>query len=457
MIAPFRRVDSLDGRLARFYALALTLALVAFAFVALAVLDRAQTNALDDRLYVAVRAASAFASERSHRDRPVDARAFARSIGPHVAGAIFDARGGVVNSTARDVPDVIERVAALSGGYGQGALTLDRGDDAVRVVRTRLTRSSRDFATIVLWAPLANVGDLLRRVALFFALVIPVFVVASFVLGRAIARRGLRPLRAVVALAGEIEATDLSRRLRSAARSDEIGELCRTFDRMLDRLEAAFERERRFSADASHELRAPLSILRAEAELALSRERSGDAYRAALHSIVEEADALEALTRDLLRAARTESPAPRARIDLADVAARAADAGDRLARARGVRILRDVTSAPIVGDAAALERATLALLANAIAHARRDGFVRLKLERANEVARLAIVDDGPGFTSDALRSATERFWRDRGDRAHPGTGLGLAIARTSIEASGGTLLLTNEARGGACVTMRFGH
>ncbi|GAC1348703.1 MAG: ATP-binding protein [Vulcanimicrobiaceae bacterium] len=444
---------TLHGRLALLYALALCAALIAFAGFALVALDRAQKSALDERLFSAARASSALASEADGPFDAIDRRAFARVLGQHVAGAVVDRGGHIVASTVTDVPDAIVRGA----GASLVARTVGSGDDAVRVVRVNIARSPLGTTAVVLWAPLSNAGDLTRRLALVFGFAIPVVVMISAAVGTGVARRGLRPLRAVAKLAADIEARDLSQRLDLAPADDELAELCATFDRMLDRLQAAFERERRFSADASHELRAPLSILRAEAELALARERSSEEYRDALRSIVVEADALEALTRDLLHAARAEPVdlAALPHVDLAGIAERAAYDAERLARTREIAIVRTLTPVTIAADAAALERATLALLDNALKYARRGGAVTIVVERTRDRATLEVGDDGSGFTAAALEHGARRFWRDRSDRSRSGTGLGLAIARTTIEASGGTMHLDNDGAGGARVRATF--
>ncbi len=445
--------STLHGRLALLYSLALLLALVAFAGCALVVLDRAQTGALDERLLSTARAASALASEADGPFDVEDRRAFARVLGQHLAGALVARGGRIVASTATDVPDAIVRRA----GAALVPATIGSGDEALRVIRVDLAPSRLGAQSIVLWTPVANVGDLTRRVALGFVLAIPIVVALSAALGTMVARRGLGPLRAVAALAAEIEAHDLSQRLDLPKTADELGELCATFDRMLDRLQAAFERERRFSTDASHELRAPLSILRAEAELALARERSNDDYRAALESVVAEADALEKLTRDLLYAARTEPLQLTALplVDLAVIAERAACVADRLARSKDITIVRGLTAVTIAGDSTGLERAALALLDNAIKYARPGGVVEIAVRVEGDRATLSVRDDGPGFTPAALQHGADRFWRDARNRNDPGTGLGLAIARTTIEGCGGTIRLENGVAGGAAVLADF--
>jgi two-component system OmpR family sensor kinase len=227
---------------------------------------------------------------------------------------------------------------------------------------------------------------------------------------------------------------------------------------MLDRLQSAFSRERRFVADASHELRAPLAVLRAETELALRRERTTTQYRDALTSISREAARLEELVDELLAAARAEVDARQQQT--LDTSELVRDLGERVrpaAATRGMAVRIETPGAVLAqANRATLERALLAVVHNAIEYGRHDGIVRLRTSRNTETVRIEIADDGPGFTKDALAHATERFWR--GDTAHPrgGTGLGLAIARTIVEANRGNLQLANAAEGGAVVTIELG-
>ncbi|HWT06381.1 MAG TPA: ATP-binding protein, partial [Xanthomonadales bacterium] len=333
------------------------------------------------------------------------------------------------------------------------------GGEVLRVFTAPVTRRGTRIGSVAVWRDADSIAALDRSVALAFALAIPVLAALAVLAGGAIARRGLAPLDRIAGLASEIEAHDLSARLELPPRADELGRLAATFDRMLDRLQHAFDRERRFTSDASHELRAPLSLIRAEADLALRKDRTGAEYRAALETIASEADALEALTRDLLTVARADAngaAAPVTAIDLSDVAHDAVQRLAVLAAERGVRIDVDAAAnATVLAERDGLTRAVITLLHNAIKYASDAGTVEVRVTRNGDLVELCVSDDGRGFSAEGLRRAFDRFWRDDETRSLPGSGLGLAIAKATVERLGGAIAIANGDGGGAVVRLRF--
>jgi signal transduction histidine kinase len=364
--------------------------------------------------------------------------------------------GSIATTTAAGVPDAIKQI----GAHPPEALaptTIDAGSDRLRVVAWPIDQDGRRAGSVVVWASEDPLEDFQRILIVVFGVAIPAIVALAISSAGFVTRRGLAPVRDIAKLATEIEAHDLSRRLRPHSEDDELGSLSATFDRMLDRLQAAFERQRRFTADASHELRAPLSVIRAEADLALARSRDPQEYRHALESIASEADLIEALIGDMLALARAEAGPPlvESTIDLAPLVEDAATRMSAVAKARGVRVEPAVdATARVTGDPAAIARVPLALVHNGVKYAKPGGSVRVSLSsNGNGEVRLAVRDDGPGFTPEGLRRATERFWKDDQGRGRDGSGLGLAIVRAIVEQAGGTLELTNAPGGGAEVVV----
>ncbi|MGA7356108.1 MAG: HAMP domain-containing sensor histidine kinase [Candidatus Cybelea sp.] len=317
-----------------------------------------------------------------------------------------------------------------------------------------VSRDDRALGHVAVWQSDLWIGEFARNAAIVSLAIGLLLIALGAIVSRRVAERVLAPVGGIASLAERIEAHDLSGRLDADGR-DELGRLCASFDRMLDRLQSAFERERRFVADASHELRAPLAVLRAETDLALRRQRDNNEYRAALLSIARESARLEELVDELLAVARAEVDArQRQTLDAGELVRQLGDRVRPAAATRGIDVrVEAVGTALAHANRATLERALLAIVHNAIEYGRDEGVVSLRALRNNDAVRIEIADDGPGFTPDALAHATERFWR--GDAAHPrgGTGLGLAIARTIVEANRGSMQLANAAGGGAIVTI----
>ncbi|HET9342068.1 MAG TPA: HAMP domain-containing sensor histidine kinase [Candidatus Eremiobacteraceae bacterium] len=452
-----RFLRSLHGRLTLAYAAALFLALCVFAGVSSFFLIQQYQAALDARLRATATALGAIglgAGPTLHLDAG-DLVEVQHMVTPRLDGAIFRNDGSVVTTTSSGVPPYV-RDAVVLLTTTNSVQTLDAGH--VRVVLTKLISGGRQIGSVAVWASTEPLEDFRRILVAVFIVAIPIVVAAAIFSAGYVTRRGLQPLRDIAALATRIEATDLSRRLNPPSERDELGSLSATFDRMLDRLQGAFERQRRFTADASHELRAPLSVIRAEADLALRRSREPGEYVSALETIASESDRLEELIDDLLVVARAEGGPPlvETAVDLAPFVSQAATRLGAVGEARGVKVESSVSPEAFVkGDPIALARVPLALLHNGVKYARAGGSVRVSLTHDDGKVRLVVEDDGPGFTADGLRRATDRFWRDDLGRGRDGSGLGLSIVRAIVEQSGGAIVLANAPGSGAQVSVSF--
>jgi signal transduction histidine kinase len=239
------------------------------------------------------------------------------------------------------------------------------------------------------------------------------------------------------------------------AGDDEIARLAHTMNEMLGRLEDAIARQQRFVADASHELRSPLTRIRTELEVDLAGSDSAD-LRATHESMLEEVVSLQQLVDDLLHLARADAAAGRERtepVDLDDLVLREA----RRVRATG-RVEADisgVTAAEVVGDPKQLTRAIRNLVDNAERHAA--GRMKLTLAEVDGATLLTVSDDGPGIPAGEHERVFERFGRldEARTRGTGGTGLGLAITREIIERHGGTITVDSSDRNGARFIVRF--
>jgi signal transduction histidine kinase len=257
--------------------------------------------------------------------------------------------------------------------------------------------------------------------------------------------RALRRLDRIRAAVDAISEDDLSQRVGGAERRDEVGRLATTMNRMLARLERASERQRRFVADVSHDLRSPLTAQRTQLEVAMAHPGSVD-DRQLRESLLAHVDEMDALVGDLLFVV-TEDGRPRSMqpVDLEDIALEEAA---RVRRLGGPAVdTGSVSAAPVVGDPAELRRLVRNLVENAMAHAA--SRIALRASAGPEDVVLEVADDGPGVPPGEEDAVFERFHRGDTARTGRGLGLGLSIARAVAERHGGTLVLVRDGQPGA--------
>ncbi|MFI0367934.1 sensor histidine kinase [Actinomadura sp. 1N219] len=286
--------------------------------------------------------------------------------------------------------------------------------------------------------------------------------VASLGIGWVLSGRALKPVGAIARAAEEIQATDLSRRIRLSGPRDELRHLADTIDSMLDRLDAAFRAQRRLIDDASHELRSPLAIIRANVDTVLSEPDAGTEDRRRAVQVVDRATTrMTRLVEDLLATARRSAPAlGDADVDLGLAAREAAEEFDTLAAARGLvieRRLRDGLS--VIGDHDALRRAVGNLLSNAVRLAPVGTAITVAADQAGGWQWIAVKDAGPGIHSDEQDRVFDRFWRGSETRRSRSpdrrTGLGLAIVRSIVEAHNGQVRLFSAPDVGSTFVLWF--
>jgi signal transduction histidine kinase len=307
-----------------------------------------------------------------------------------------------------------------------------------------------------------------ERLALILALLSPLLGGLLSAGGFLLAGAALRPVRRMSQEADAISLAQVGRRLAQPPGEDEIAQLGRTLNAMLDRIEAAFARERMFLDDASHELRTPIAVLRAELEMALIETGDPASTERSLRSALEEADRLSHLSEDLLVLARATAGRLPLRRRPVDIRALAEDAAGRTTSgpaaaagagrsAQGVVVEIDGAPAQAVVDPARLEQVVTNLLSNARRFARRKVRVAVRTEGDDVVVNVA--DDGPGFPDSLLPVAFDRFTRAEAARGHDtgaGAGLGLAIVAAIVRAHGGTITASNgPPLGGASVVVRL--
>ncbi|RBP35638.1 heavy metal sensor kinase [Roseimicrobium gellanilyticum] len=260
------------------------------------------------------------------------------------------------------------------------------------------------------------------------------------------------PLQEVSRTAKQIAAGDLSQRINKSGPDDELGELVKVLNETFSRLEAAFSRQKQFTADASHELRTPVSLILAHAQGALLREQTPADYREALTDCVLAAQRMKALIESLLDLARFDADVEEMRLEPCDLAVLTRECTEQLrllADSKTLRLNLDLQAAPCHGDSVRLKQVISNLVVNAIHFTPAEGGITLTTS-GEQTARFSIIDTGPGIDAAQLPLIFERFRRSDASRtrATGGTGLGLAICKAIVEAHGGTIAVDSELRQG---------
>jgi signal transduction histidine kinase len=273
--------------------------------------------------------------------------------------------------------------------------------------------------------------------------------VASLGVGWVVAGRVLAPIGRITSVARDIQATDMSRRIELPGPEDELKQLADTFDAMLARLDAAFAAQRQFVADASHELRNPLAIIRTNVDVALADpDASPDELRQTIAVVKRAGDRMTLLVDDLLALARRQEPTlEHEPVDLGAAVAEASDDFMVPAEARGIVLDRAIAPGVVVtGDREALKRVVANLLHNAVRLAPAESRIRLATGSEGSQAWIAVADEGPGISPEDQAHVFDRFWRSDKARARSdgGTGLGLAIVRQIVESHGGEVRLHSK-------------
>lgn len=282
----------------------------------------------------------------------------------------------------------------------------------------------------------------------------PAALLLASLIGYLVAGAALRPVERMRNRAATITEQHLSERLPEPPANDEIARLGATLNQMLARIERAVKRERSFVADASHELRAPLALIRTEVDLALDLPRDVRELQAALRSIGEEADRLSQLADDLLLLARIDEGELALRkepLDVHDVLHDVAERFERRAADDSRRIDVDAPRLGVEADRVRLEQALVNLVENALRHGA--GTITLTASSRGESVEIHIADEGPGFDTGVAGTAFERFTRGDQARSSGGAGLGLAIANAIVTAHRGSIAISVDAQRGADVVL----
>ena len=389
-------------------------------------------------------------------------------------------------ASQREIPgEVLRNLVAGTAGAPRLLQDLTLGDEHFRA-RVTQAEVGPSPVTVVTMQSLERERELLEDIRTTLLWVIPITLVIASAGGYFLARKSLAPVVAMSEKAALIGAQNLHERLPVLNPNDELGYLANTFNGLLERLDRYFEQQRRFMADASHELRSPVAIIRGEAEVALSQPRQPEEYRESLAIALDEARRLSQIVDDLFTLARADAgeyPLRPRDFYLEELAADCVRAARTMAAARGIMLSYEPDGEmPIHADEALLRRLVMNLLDNAIKFTPEGGKISVACRRAVAEYSLTVRDSGPGIPAEAREKIFERFFRldparspaargssnpaDSGgaDSGAPkttpesagggtaGAGLGLAIARWIAEAHQGRLTLVQSDASGSTFT-----
>jgi heavy metal sensor kinase len=450
---------SIRLRLTAWYVLTLAIALGAVGLALVLVFRAEMQRQLDDDLAArAARVAATLQVESSGLALQGQNGDEALVVGGEFVG-LYDRSGKLLDSSASPPPQASAAIASFAAGsLASRSDTLTSAAERLRIRALPVTDEGF-LATIVVVRSLTPIDSAVNQLLGILALTLPLAIAIAAVGGYALAYRALRPVEELRRAAEDYGATDLSRRLAPKdLRDDELGRLARTLDAMLDRVASAVEQQRRFTGDASHELRTPIATIMADASLSLERSRSADDQRATIARIESEASRMARIVDGLLLLARSDARTAATRADAVDLrtvldasvehfASRAAEQGIRI----GSRVEPNLVVADRDGG---LERVFDNLLDNALRYSPSGGAIDLEAAGRGGMARVTVSDHGPGIAPDERGRVFERFHRSP-DASGQGAGLGLAIARAIVDAYGGRITAEGTPGGGATLVVEL--
>ncbi|MCU1235829.1 MAG: integral rane sensor signal transduction histidine kinase [Candidatus Solibacter sp.] len=376
----------------------------------------------------------------------------------------FQEMKGDADRAAREVVSEMklhgDRIAIREGG--RVLASTDPGAPPAGARRTSRTAMAGVRAyQIEIWSPLDSVEAELAVVRRLIFIGLPLLLAVAGVGGYLLARRTLHPLGSMAEQAHRITGSTLDARIAVEQTAEEVAVLATSFNELLSRLDQSFDSMRRFVADASHELRTPISVIRGEADVALSQERGSAEYRESLGIVLDESRRLSRLVDDLLNLARADAGHVRLQTHdfyLNELVAECCRSVQGLANTKRLILeCRAGGDLQFTGDEQLLRRAVINLLDNAIRYTPAGGKVTATLEAADEGVALRVTDTGVGIAAGDAGRVFERFYRagEARSRQDGGFGLGLAIVKWIAESHHGAVECASSVGAGSCFTVRL--
>jgi heavy metal sensor kinase len=457
----------------RTFRLRLTLWYVGFfsvLFVLVAVLvhsvfDRALENRLDEALSVEANTEASMLQDEFTEENGDIRRAASQSIADLRPGAsIVGVLAGehLLASSAPIAPEQLQSITAnaISKPGVDAAFPVAAAKGVGARVSLRTVEVGGKPYVVLAMQSMDEVGADLAVLRRVFLLSFPMILLAAGLGGYWVARRSLAPLGWMAEQSRRISESNLHSRLEIGTAADELASLAASFNELLSRLELSFGTIRRFVADASHELRTPLSIIRGEADVALSQDRSPAEYRAALTTIQDESRRLSRLVDDLLNLARADAGRVKLQIEdfyLNDVISECCRSAQKLAAVRQITVECKCPEgdAPFRGDEELLRRLVMNLLDNAVRYTPAGGKVTARLEASGAQLRFQVSDTGVGIAPEVAPLVFDRFYRADMARSREdgGFGLGLSIVKWIAESHNGAVELASAPGAGSTFTV----
>ena len=456
------KIESIRGRLTLFYISVLAVALVIVGTLIYLLLARALFVRVDETLQAGVTIAATSLS--NDLDEGQDYQDAARStVAEQASGvqmlAVYDGGGRLIAESGRedDLEISLPPGDALSDTDVLLETVIERdGDDRHRLAFRRVHLPPADYIVVV-GADMEPMDEELEFLRGILAYMVPIALVIAAIGGSFLARQSLSPVVAMADRARQIGVKNMSERLPVANPRDELGHLAETFNELLGRLETSLVQQRQFMADASHELRTPVTTTRTAAAVALQQDhRDETEYRETLRIVEQQAARLSSVVDDMFTLARADTgsypmqPTPMYLDEVIDEVVRAARV---IASTKDVSIdPQTIRSAAFTGDEDLIRRMIVNLIDNAVRHAPPGSTVRVDLDEAAKGYVIAIKDQGPGIPPEIRPHIFERFYRGDASRrrgAHDGAGLGLALARWIASVHGGDVILARSSPSGS--------
>jgi heavy metal sensor kinase len=396
-------------------------------------------------------------------DRIITERFGIRPLGRFVQ--ILDESGRVGDRSTNlrnvQVPLSIQTLQAASKGRTTIETVQVMGKYPLRLVTLPITDNGRLVGIVQVGSSLEEVEEALHQLLLILLVAVPAALLLASAGGLFLANKALRPVDEITQIARRIGSGDLSQRIRIKRVNDELGRLAATFNEMIAKLEESFRRVKRFTADASHELKTPLTILRGEVEVGLKKQRTLTEYKRILNSNLEETSRMSRIVDDLLilsRADMGELTMEREEVELSSLAREVWDDLQILAQEKGVQLkyMGDGFT-KVEGDPLFLRQLILNITENGLKYTPSGGEVELKVQgdRDQGVVRIFVSDTGVGISPKDQKRVFDRFFRVDKARSRDtgGTGLGLSISQWIAQAHEGQIAVKSKVGKGSTFTV----